>query len=243
MRDNLLDIMKHTVPLAAFVTLRVDGTDAQTEVSATEAEQQMVLRAKTLLPVAEFKGTFGIPNISLLSTILSIPEYTTDKATFTVVTQERESGVQPTTIHLENETGDFVNDFRLMGANIIENVEPKPKFNVKNWLVDFTPSLASIQRLKYQAAAHPEEKAVTFKISEGNVSATIGDASSHSGNFTFHSGVDSKVKKTVQVPFKYVNAVLALGGDKTIYMGDLGIMIRVNSGIAEYDYILPMLTK
>jgi len=45
------------------------------------------------------------------------------------------------------------------------------------------------------------------------------------------------------VPVLYVNSVLALSGDKMIHMGDLGIMISVDSGIGKYDYILPMLTK
>lgn len=243
MRDILLDIVKHTVPLSAFVTLRVDGTDSVTEISATEEEKLMVLRGKAHLPVSDFKGLFGIPNIALLNTILSIPEYTDDKAKYSVVTQQRDSGTQPTTIHLENADGDFHNDFRLMGANIIDTVEPKLKFNVTSWLINFVPSVASQQRLKYQAAAHPEEKAVVFKVADGEITAQLGDASSHSGSFVFHSGVDAKIKKSISVPIKHVNTVLSLGGDKMIHLGDLGMMISIDSGLAQYDYILPMLSK
>lgn len=243
MRDILLDIVKHTVPLSAFVTLRIDGTDASTEVAAAEAENQMVLRGKTHLPVAEFKGTFGIPNIGTLNAILNIPEYTSDTAKFSVTTQQKESGVQPASIHLENTSGDFTNDFRLMASNVIETVEKKPAFTVKTWPISFVPTLAAQQRLKYQSSGHPEEKLVVFRIENGTITAKHGDASSHSGAFTFHTGVDSKVKKTIQVPVSYINAVFALQGDKTIHMGDLGIMISVDSGLAQYDYIFPMLTK
>ena len=134
MRDYLIDIVKHTVPLGAFTNLRIDGSDALTEVSATEAERQMVLRGKLHAPVADFKGLFGIPNLPQLNTILNIPEYQDEKATFTVTRQDREGESQPVSIHLENATGDFKNDFRLMASKIIDSMEPKLKFNVNNCL-------------------------------------------------------------------------------------------------------------
>lgn len=243
MRDYLIDIVKHTVPLGAFTTLRIDGSDSETEIAATEQERLMVLRGKLHAPVADFKGLFGIPNLPLLNTVLNIPEYTDAKANYSVTRAARDGEDQATTIHLENASGDFKNDFRLMAGKIIDNMEPKLKFNVNAWPVEFVPTVASQQRLKYQTAAHPEEKAVTFKIEGGNITANLGDASSHSGSFMFHTGVDPAVKKTIAVPVLYVNSVLSLSGDKMIHMGDLGMMISVDSGLANYDYILPMLTK
>jgi hypothetical protein len=38
-------------------------------------------------------------------------------------------------------------------------------------------------------------------------------------------------------------SALNLAGDKKIRMGDLGIMITVDSGLISYDYIIPMVTK
>lgn len=243
MRDYLIDIVKHTVPLGAFTNLRIDGTDELTEISATEQERLMVLRGKLHAPVADFKGLFGVPNLPLLNTVLNIPEYTDAKARYSVTRATRDGEEQATAIHLENELGDFKNDFRLMAGKIIDNMEPKLKFNVNNWPVEFVPAVASQQRLKYQTSAHPEEKAVTFKIQGGNITASLGDASSHSGSFMFHTGVNAAITKTIAVPVLYVNSVLALSGDKMIHMGDLGMMISVDSGMANYDYILPMLTK
>ena len=243
MRDYLLDIVKHTVPLGAFTNLRIDGTDSSTEISATEAERLMVLRGKLHATVPDFKGLFGIPNLPLLNILLNIPEYTDEKSQYSVTRQQRDGEDQPVAIHLENAAGDFKNDFRLMANKIIDSMEPKLKFNVSNWPVEFVPTVAAQQRLKYQSSSHPEEKAVTFRIENGNITAQLGDASSHSGSFTFQTGVDSSVKKTIAVPVLYVNSVLALSGDKKIHMGDLGMMISVDSGIAKYDYILPMLTK
>lgn len=243
MKDFLTDIVKHTVPLAAFEHIRVDGTDTETKLSSTEKERSVVLRAKLHAAVPEFNGTFGIPNINLLNTLLSIPEYQDDKAKIAVDRRAINGTDQPTAVKFENSTGDFKNDFRLMASNIIENIEPLLKFNVTSWPVSFEPTVAAQQRLKYQTGANPEEKAVTFRVEGGEVKAMLGDSSSHSGSFVFQTGVDPKAKETIVVPVLAVNAILALSGNKTIQMGGPGMMISVDSGVANYDYIIPMLTK
>lgn len=243
MKDHLIDIVKHTSSLGCFDILRVDGTDKETRLSSTEKERTVVLRAKLHGVIPEFEGLFGIPNLPLLNTLLGIPEYQDDGAKLTVNRDVRNNVEQPVNIKFENATGDFKNEFRLMASNIIENVEPLLKFNVTSWPVSFVPTVAAQQRLKYQTSAHPEEKAVTFRVENGEVRASIGDGSSHNGSFVFHTGVDSKIKETIVVPVLIVNSVLTLSGDKKIQMGGPGMMITVDSGLANYDYIIPMLTK
>lgn len=239
MKDYLLDIVKHTVPLGAFKILRVDGTDKETTISATEEERIVVLRARTHAPIEEFKGTFGIPDVGMLNTLLSIPEYT-DEGTKCLVEMKSD---QPSTVHFENPTGDFKNSFRLMSKNVIEDQEKLLDLKVKSWPVEFVPLIANQQRLKYQETANPEEKAVVLRLENGEIKATVGDLKSHSGNFIFQSGIDPKVKMTVLLPIKQINGILSLSGDKTIRIGDLGMMISVDSGLANYDYIIPMLSK
>jgi hypothetical protein len=210
MKDYLIDIVKHTASLGSFETLRVDGTASDTKLSSTEKERTVVLRAKLHGVIPEFEGLFGIPNLPLLNTLLNIPEYQDDGAKLTVTRDVRNNIEQPINIKFENATGDFKNEFRLMASNIIDNVEPLLKFNVTSWPCTFEPTVAAQQRLKYQTSAHPEEKAVTFRIENGEVRAMIGDGSSHNGSFVFHTGVDKKVKETIVVPVLVVNSVLTL---------------------------------
>jgi hypothetical protein len=243
MKDYLIDIVKHTVALGCFETLRIDGTDKETKISSTEKERSVVLRAKLHGVIPKFEGLFGVPNLPLLNTILNIPEYQNDDAKLTVERKTVNNMEQPTSIKFENGTGDFKNEFRLMASNIIDNIEPSLKFNVTSWPATFVPTVAAQQRLKYQTSAHPEEKAVTFRIENGEIRATIGDGSSHNGSFVFHTGVDKKIKETIVVPVLVVNSVLTLSGDKKIQMGGPGMMISVDSGLANYDYIIPMLSK
>lgn len=243
MKDYLIDIVKHTVGLGCFDNLRIDGTEKETKISSTEKERTVVLRAKLHGVITEFEGLFGVPNLPLLNTILNIPEYQNEDAKLTVERKAVNGVEQPTSIKFENGVGDFKNEFRLMASNIIENIEPLLKFNVTSWPTSFEPTVAAQQRLKYQTSAHPEEKAVTFRVENGEARAMMGDGSSHNGSFVFHTGVDKKVKETIVVPVLVVNNVLTLSGNKKIHMGGPGMMISVDSGLANYDYIIPMLTK
>lgn len=243
MRDYLVDIVKHTVNLGCFDTLRIDGTATETRISSTEKERSVVLRAKLHNVISEFEGLFGVPNLSLLNTILNIPEYQNEDSKLTVHRKVVNSLEQPTSIKFENGIGDFKNEFRLMSSNIIDSIEPLLKFNVTSWPVSFVPTVAAQQRLKYQTSAHPEEKSVTFRIENGEVRAMIGDAGSHNGSFVFYTGIDTKLKETIVVPSSVINSILTLAGDKVIQMGGPGMMISVDSGLANYDYIIPMLTK
>jgi hypothetical protein len=73
---------------------------------------------------------------------------------------------------------------------------------------------------------------------------SFGDASTHAGSFTFEAGVVGKLKQTWSWPVNQVMSILNLAGDKTVRIADVGAMqITVDSGIAEYNYILPAQSK
>ena len=73
---------------------------------------------------------------------------------------------------------------------------------------------------------------------------SFGDASTHAGEFVFEAGVTGKLKQSWSWPVTQVMSILALAGDKTIRIADAGAMqITVDSGLAEYNYILPAQSK
>jgi hypothetical protein len=73
---------------------------------------------------------------------------------------------------------------------------------------------------------------------------SFGDASTHAGEFVFEANVDGKLKQTWSWPVIQVMSILALSGDKTVRIADVGAMqITVDSGMAEYHYILPAQSK
>jgi hypothetical protein len=98
--------------------------------------------------------------------------------------------------------------------------------------------------MKFQAQANSEETTFIAKVDNGNLVFYFGDHSSHSGNFVFQHGVTGSLSKAWSWPVGAVISILSLSGDKTLKISDEGAaMITVDSGIAEYNYILPAQQK
>lgn len=244
MKDHLLDIVQHTHGLGNITLVKIVGTESDTSLQAASEDRSVILQAKFKGPIAEFIGTFGMPNLGKLQTVLNIPEYKED-AKITVNKQDRNGEQVPVGVHFENKDGDFKNDYRFMSSEIFTDEMKKTiKMRSVNWTVDIIPTAASIQRLKFQASANSEENNFIAKTENGDLKFYFGDHSSHAGNFTFQSGVSGKLSKAWAWPVAVVISILSLPGDKTFKISDEGAaMITVDSGIAEYNYILPAQTK
>ena len=244
MKDHLLDIVQHTHGLGNITLVKIVGTDSDTSLQAVSEDRSVILQAKFKGPIAEFIGTFGMPNLGKLQTVLNIPEYKED-AEITVNKQDRNGEQVPVGIHFENKGGDFKNDYRFMSSEIFtEEMKKTIKMRSVNWVVDIVPTVASIQRLKFQAGANSEENNFIAKTENGDLKFYFGDHSSHAGNFTFQSGVSGKLSKSWAWPVAAVISILSLPGDKTFKISDEGVaMITVDSGIADYNYLLPAQTK
>ena len=104
--------------------------------------------------------------------------------------------------------------------------------------------MASITRMKLQSAAHAEETTFTVKTQDGNLVFAFGDASQHAGSFVFQHDVGSELKHAWSWPVAQVQAILNLDGKVTMKISDQGAMaLSVDSGMGQYDYILPAQTK
>ena len=131
-----------------------------------------------------------------------------------------------------------------MNQNIINDKMKTVKFKGTTWDIEFQPTVSSIQRLKYHAAAHTEETVFQVKTDNNDLVFSFGDASTHAGSFVFEAGITGKLKQEWAWPVNQVMSILALAGDKTVRISDAGAMqISVNSGLAEYNYILPAQSK
>lgn len=242
MKDILQDIVAHTHALG-FLSLVKVSNDEGTQIDAMADDRSVIVSASTHNPVAEFKGTFGMPNLDKLNLHLKNPEYK-DNAKIAVVEAERNGETIPTHIHFENAAGDFENDYRFMNKAIIEEKLKTVKFKGAQWNVTFQPSMASIARMKLMSAAHSEEPTFNVKTANGNLVFSFGDASTHAGEFVFQHGVEGTLKHTWSWPVAQVQAILNLDGDATMSISDQGAMqISLDSGMAKYDYILPAQSK
>jgi len=243
MKDYLQDIVQHTHGLGIIDLVKITGTDTDTVINSVAEDRSVIVEAKFKKAHPDFVGTFGMPNLGKLNTILGIPEYKED-ARLSINTQNKDGNTVPVGIHFENKVGDFKNDYRFMSAEIINDKLKSVKFKGVKWGVDITPSAASIQRMKFQASANNEETTFIAKTEGGDLKFFFGDASSHAGNFVFQAGVSGTLNKSWAWPVVAVISILSLPGDKTLKISDEGAaMITVDSGIAEYSYIIPAQTK
>jgi hypothetical protein len=242
-KDILTDIVAHTHSLGFLPIVKIAGDNKSTAIESLAEDRSVIVTATAHKPVPEFEGTFGMPNLDKLNLHLKNPEYK-ENAKIDVVKAERNGTTVPTGLHFENQAGDFQNDYRFMSSEIINEKLKSVKFKGASWEVEFEPSVAAIQRLKLQAAAHTEETVFQVRTEDKNLVFFFGDASTHAGSFVFQHDITGKLKHTWAWPVSQVQSILNLDGKITMKIADAGAMqITVDSGVAEYNYILPAQSK
>jgi hypothetical protein len=240
MKDHLLDLVEHTHDLGVIDLVKITGTDTETAIFGIAEDRSVIVEGKFANPVADFIGTFGMPNLSKLKILLNLGEY---KENADLSLTKKDTGA-PDGINFKNATGDFKNNYRFMAAEIVNEKAKSVKFKGVNWNIEFVPTVAAIQRLKMQAQANAEEVNFQAKTENGDLKFFFGDHSTHAGNFVFHPGVTGTLKRAWSWPIKTVIGILDLTGDKTFKISDDGAaQITVDSGLAVYNYILPAQSK
>jgi hypothetical protein len=240
MRDHLLDLVEHTHDLGVIDLVKITGDDKTTVINGLAEDRSVVVEGAFAQPHADFIGTFGMPNLSKLKILLNLQEYK-DNAQLSLT--RKDTGA-PDGINFVNATSDFKNNYRFMAAEIVNEKLKTVKFKGVTWHIEFTPTVAAIQRLKMQAQANAEEVNFQAKTENGDLKFFFGDHSTHAGNFVFHASVTGTLKRTWSWPIKTVIGILDLVGDKTFRISDDGAaQITVDSGLAVYNYILPAQSK
>ena len=239
MKDFLTDIIHHTLSTGAIDIVKITGDATETKIESVSEDRKVILNAKFNEVNPDFAGVFGMPNLSKLNTILNIPEYAKD-ATIEIKRDQRNGVNSPTSIHFENAVGDFKNDYRFMTTEVINEKLKTVKFRGANWNITMEPSVANIQRLKFQAQANSEEKSFIAKTEGTNLKFFFGDVSTHAGNFVFQSEVTGTLTKGWSWPVNLFISILNLQGDKSIQFSDDGVAkITVDSGLIKYEYLIP----
>lgn len=244
MKDILQDIVSKTHALGFLSLVKITGEDDTTVIESMAEDRSVILTGNTKASVSEVgKNIFGMPNLDKLALHLKNPEYQKN-AKVTVTEAERNGDTVPTGIHFENESGDFKNDYRFMSSEIINEKLKSVKFKGASWNVEFKPTVASIQRMKLQSAVHTEEPTFNVKSNGTNLVFSFGDANTHAGEFIFQSNTEGELQHSWSYPVAQVQSILSLDGDITMKLSDQGAMqITVDSGLTEYNYILPAQSK
>ena len=248
MKDILQDIVAHTHTLGDTLSvIKVVPDEGKTTIKAMADDRTIVLSAVTKTPVTQFNSVFGLTNLAKLSLHLKNPEYEANPK-IEIVEETKNNEKVPSHIHFENEKGDFQNDFRFMSKTAVEERVKSLKFKGTNWNFTFQPAIIDIQRLKLMSAANSEESffnVYTEKTDSGyDLMISFGNNGTHSGKFVFKSGIGAPLAHTQMWPISQVQSILGLTGDKKISISDNAVMlISVDSGLIDYDYILPAVSS
>ena len=240
MRDHLLDLVEHTHDLGVIDLVKITGDDKSTTINGLAEDRSVVVEGTFAQPHADFIGNFGMPNLSKLKILLNLQEYKEDaKLTIT----KRADG-EPDGITFENKIGDFKNNYRFMASGIVNEKLKTAKIRPVTWHIEFEPTNASIQRMKWQMSANVEEPNFQVKTEGSDLKFFFGDHSTHAGNFVFQGNVTGQLKRAWSYPAKQFASIMDLTGDKVVRISDDGAaQITVDSGVAVYNYILPAQSK
>lgn len=239
MKDYLADLVDHINTLGNMSFVKLSGTEDGTIIEGVSDDKTVVVEGAFKNPIADFIGVFGMQNLGKLAVILGIPEYA-ENAKIDIV---REKDI-PAKITFVNKTGDFKNEFRFLNTEIANAKLKSVTFKGVKWNVTFQPTVASIQRFKYQNQATNETPYFSVKTNKKDLMVYMGDVSSHAGEFVFQADVDGTLARQWNWPVAPVLTMLNLVGDKTMMISDQGALrITVDSGLAVYNYTLPAQTK
>jgi hypothetical protein len=240
MKDHLLDLVEHTHDLGVIDLVKIVGDDKTTTITGIAEDRSVIVDGAFAGPVADFIGTFGMPNLNKLKVLLNLPPY---KENAKLAITRKDTGALDQ-LTFENAEGDFKNSYRFMATEIVNEKLKNVKMKPVTWNVEFEPTVAAIQRLKMQAAANAEEVNFKAKTDGKDLKFYFGDHSTHAGNFVFQSDVGGQLKREWAWPVKVVTSILDLTGDKVMRISDDGIAeITVDSGLAVYSYKIPAQSK
>lgn len=238
-KDYLKDLVAHTHDLGGvFEAVKVTHEDDVLQINAVSGDRSVVLTGKFKTKVEELDGTFGMPNLQKLKILLGIPEYQ-ENAKISVKSVNN----SPVSLRFSNQGGDFHNDYRFMSQEVVNEKLKTLKFKGVNWNIECVPQQSAIERFRFQSRANSDVSSFQVKVVNNDLVFCFGDQSTHAGEFVFEKSVTGNLSRTWSWPVSIVQSILGLNGDKTIKFSDAGACeITVDSGIAEYVYILPAMT-
>ena len=245
-RDVVQDIVKHTAGLGFISAVKVSGTDSETILDAMDADRTVILKAKLHNVESEFAGEFGLGNLGFLSGVSSLPNYQDDTATVEVVSRDRNGVSSPDHLLFKDAEGNK-DTYRFMSKEIIEQTLQTVKFKGVAWDVTFEPTKQKVSELQQIAGIYGGiQPNFTVKTEDGDLIITVGASDgSFTGKRTFAKNVDGEIKEGFAWPLAQVLAILKLGmsGSCVMSISSKGaLQITVDSGIGQYDYILPAQT-
>lgn len=245
--DNLKDIIKHSHSLGFIESVKITGADNTTKVDTMSTDKAVVMYGKLKSPITELEGhTIGFSRMSVLSGLLNFPGFQEDKATVSIATQKRASGDLPCEVNFDSGAGHKAS-YRFMSREAIDESLRVPPFRGVQWNVVITPTKNNLRDLSYfSGVLSGVETTFTVVAENGNLDFHIGTGPTDRSIVPIAKNITGEMKHQWSWPLMQVLSILKLSETSTCQMSfsDMGaLLISVDSGLGQYDYILPAKSK
>ena len=260
MLNYLRDLVRNTGNLDVQIIKITGDIDGKVTIEGMDEGKTVVIKGKFIKDIPEFEGTFGLSNLDELSGYLNIYSSPAskieiireDKSFSTVVKDENHQPIldddgNPTyeevvenvisELHFKLDSEEMINRYRVVDKRMITD---QYNFLGAKWDIEIEPSQASIEKLAKQASVGYTE---TFgvKTKDGNLYVVMGIPELQS-SFLFAKDVEGEITNPWLWDLSKVLSILKLSSNAECTMSflDKGVLqITLNTGLAEYNYILP----
>jgi hypothetical protein len=241
--DSLQDIVKHTASLGFIEMVKIVGSDSTAKVETLDSDKSVIIFGEMYQPIAGIDSTVGLSRIPVLKGFIDFPGYAGDKATVSVVTEQRGENTVPTEIEFNSGKG-ATSNYRFMSESMINEQVKVPPFKGATWNVTVIPEKSRIRDLSYfQGTLGGFEKRFIVTVDNGVLNFHVGTGPTDRTTVPFAENVTGTMKHQWSWPLSQVLSILKLNDtakSTTMYFSDMGALkIDIDSGIGKYSYILP----
>jgi len=240
-QDILKDINKYVTGIGSLPAIRVTQAEDKLSLQSIGPDKQLVVFGTSEKTFSDDDTVFGMGQLDLLQKILECSEYAENAN----ISLARDGDGKLSKIEFANATGDFTNSYRLMSKALLDTLMPEIKFLGSKWTMELAPSLNAIKRFNLQASANSDETSFILKLVKGNLEVGFGTPATHSGKFVFAEGVTGKVTEGAfpVAVFQKVLNLTAHANSASIKLTEGMMCVQMDSGLVEYHFFIPALSK
>lgn len=241
--DSLKDIAKHTSNLGFIDMVKIVGSATDAKIEAIDADKTVVVFGDMYQPISGLSSTVGLSRIPILKGYMGFPEFATDKASISVVTESRNNVDTPVEIKFSSGRGHLA-VYRFMSEAMVNEQIKVPPFKGAVWNVTITPDKKKIADLAFTAGVLGGfEKRFVASVVGNVLNFDVGSGPTDRMTIPFADNVTGTLKHQWSWPLTQVLSILKLSDSAvgtTLYISDMGALkIEIDSGIGKYSYILP----
>lgn len=241
MKDYLLDIVRNTAWLGNDFVVRITGTQGQ-PTTISGYTDGIIMLAETKKEVKEFEGVFGLRNLSMLSGLLNMESFKSDKATVSVNTEVKNEVSVPVDVIFDSP--DMKSTYRLMSQMALPKevkMAQQPTYHVT---VE-QPTRTSIQNFVTLSSIYSSTGTDSFNIKteDGKLYLCLGNDGndSHRAKYVFTEEAQGSLNTSmVWKVSNFINVMkLSNGADCTVRFANEIISVEIDTGLCTYNFMLP----